>query len=133
MNNPYVDYDTKTNEIEGGGAPFYEKRPWGSFTILDEGADYKVKRIEVLPGQRLSLQKHLYRDESWIVVSGEAIVNCDGTKVVLKKNDNIFIPVGAVHRAENSQLVPLVFIEIQNGEYCGEDDIIRLEDDYSRV
>lgn len=110
----------------------FEEKPWGSYTILDEDDGYKVKRIEVQPGHRLSLQKHLHRSEYWVVVSGKAHVQCGEKLEILEENDNIFIPLGQIHRVENAQDVPLVFIEVQSGDYCEEDDIIRIEDDYSR-
>jgi mannose-6-phosphate isomerase len=113
-------------------SPNFDKRPWGSFTVLDEGSKYKVKRIEVLPHQRLSYQKHSQRAEHWMVVQGLAKVTLDGKDVTLKTGETIDIPIGAAHRIQNPGDEPLVFIEIQRGAYLGEDDIQRLQDDYGR-
>jgi mannose-6-phosphate isomerase len=109
-----------------------DMRPWGSFTILDEGPGYKIKRIEVNPGHRLSLQMHYHRSEHWIVVSGTARVFCDGQEIVLCSNQSTYVPQAKVHRLENPGVIPLVVIEVQNGDYLGEDDIIRFQDDYFR-
>src|SRR5215510_3895892 len=99
----------------------YDERPWGNYTVLDEGATYKVKRIEVLPEKRLSYQKHAQRSEHWMVVAGQAKVTLDGRDVVLTTGKTIDIPVGAAHRIENIGNEKLVFIEIQRGSYLGED------------
>lgn len=108
-------------------------RPWGSYTVLEAGHRFKIKRIEVKPGGRLSLQKHHHRSEHWVVVSGTAkIVNGD-KEVILATNQSTYIPSGTVHRMENPEAVPLVLIEVQSGDYLGEDDIVRLEDNYGRV
>ena len=109
-----------------------ELRPWGSFTILEEGKGHKIKRIEVKPGHRLSLQMHYHRSEHWIVVSGTAMVTCDGSEQILHCNESTYVPVGKKHRLQNPGVIPLVIIEVQNGEYLGEDDIVRFEDDYAR-
>ncbi len=114
-------------------SPKFDQRPWGSFTVLDEGDGYKVKRIEVLPGKRLSYQKHSRRSEHWMIVAGEALVTLDGQQHRLKVGDYIDIPIGAAHRVENPSSAPLIFIEIQRGDYLGEDDIVRLQDDYGRA
>jgi len=108
------------------------ERPWGTYTVLDEHNSYKIKRIEVLPGQRLSLQKHHHRSEHWIVVSGTAKVVCGDESYVVNINESTFIPLGKKHRLENPGVIPLVIIEVQSGEYLGEDDIVRFQDDYSR-
>jgi phosphoglucomutase len=108
-------------------------RPWGSYTSLEMSETYQVKRINVNPGARLSLQSHRRRAENWVVVSGEALVTVDDQKVVVKKGESIFVPQGARHRMENTRKEPLVLIEVQNGDYLGEDDIIRYEDDYGRT
>lgn len=110
-----------------------ELRPWGSFTILEEGRGYKIKRIEVKPGHRLSLQMHHHRSEHWIVVSGTALVTCGGEDKLLSSNQSTYVPACTSHRLENPGVLPLVLIEVQNGEYLGEDDIIRFQDDYSRT
>ena len=108
------------------------ERPWGSYLVLDESSSYKIKRIEVLPGQRLSLQKHHHRSEHWIVVSGTALVTCGDQQQVVNVNESTYIPIGQNHRLENPGKIPLVIIEVQCGEYLGEDDIVRFDDDYNR-
>ena len=108
-------------------------RPWGTYTILDELKGYKVKRIVVKPGKRLSLQKHQHRSEHWVVVSGTALVTRGKEQYTIHANESTFISIGEVHRLENAGRIPLVMIEAQVGEYVGEDDIIRLEDDYKRT
>lgn len=111
-----------------------EDRPWGNFTILDEGNGHKVKRIEVFPGKRLSYQRHARRAEHWFVVSGRARVTLDDADHNLNAGDSIDIAVGAKHRVENiGGDENLVFIETQTGDYFGEDDIERFEDDFGRV
>ena len=114
-------------------SPLFDRRPWGSFTVLDEGRGYKVKRIEVLAGKRLSYQRHARRAEHWMVVAGTARVTLDGGDIVVGCGETVDIPVGAAHRIENAGADTLVFIEIQRGDYLGEDDITRLEDDFGRV
>ncbi len=115
------------------GASATDLRPWGSFTILEEGRGYKIKRIEVKPGHRLSLQMHHHRSEHWIVVSGTARVVCGNNEILLSSNQSTYVPACTNHRLENPGVIPLVLIEVQNGEYLGEDDIIRFQDDYSRA
>ncbi len=115
------------------GVAATELRPWGSFTILEEGRGYKIKRIEVKPGHRLSLQMHHHRSEHWIVVSGTAKVVCGESEILLSNNQSTYVPQCTAHRLENPGVIPLVLIEVQNGEYLGEDDIIRYQDDYSRA
>lgn len=109
------------------------ERPWGTYTVLDENNGYKIKRIEVMPGQRLSLQMHHHRSEHWIVVSGTAMVTCGDTVRTVNINESTFIPIGTNHRLENPGVIPLIIIEVQSGEYLGEDDIVRFQDDYDRV
>lgn len=109
-----------------------ENRPWGSYTILDEGSDYKVKRIDVLPGKRLSYQRHSRRAEHWFVVRGTAKVTLDGEEILVKTGSAIDIPVETAHRVENPGDEILSFIETQTGDYFGEDDIVRLDDDFGR-
>jgi mannose-6-phosphate isomerase len=111
----------------------FDQRPWGSFTVLDEGDGFKVKRIEVLPGKRLSYQKHARRAEHWFVVKGTAKVTLDDRDVVVEAGQAIDIAIGAAHRVENPGAGTLVFIEVQRGSYLGEDDIVRLQDDFGRV
>lgn len=116
-----------------GGITVTELRPWGSFTVLEEGHGYKIKRIEVKPGHRLSLQMHHHRSEHWIVVSGTAKVTCGDQQVLLTNNQSTYVPQCTAHRLENPGVISLVLIEVQNGEYLGEDDIIRFQDDYART
>ncbi|MEP7077108.1 MAG: phosphomannose isomerase type II C-terminal cupin domain, partial [Acidobacteriota bacterium] len=110
----------------------FDRRPWGSFTVLDEGEDYKVKRIEVLPGKRLSYQRHSRRAEHWFVVRGTAKVTLNGTEFLVNAGEYVDIAVGVSHRVENQESHDLIFIETQTGDYFGEDDIERLEDDFGR-
>jgi len=110
-----------------------DRRPWGRYQVLEEGPGWKVKRIDVLPGERLSYQKHGRRSEHWMVVAGRARVTLDGRERDLAPGDTIDIPPGAAHRVQNPGPDPLTFIEVQRGEYLGEDDIQRLDDDYGRA
>lgn len=111
----------------------FDRRPWGTFTVLDEGNDFKVKRIEVMPGKRLSYQRHSRRAEHWVVVQGTANVTIDDHEIIVKTGEAIDIAVGAAHRVENPGPEALVFIEVQRGSYLGEDDIVRLHDDFGRT
>jgi mannose-6-phosphate isomerase len=114
-------------------SPRFDVRPWGSFTVLDEGANYKVKRIEVLPGKRLSYQRHSRRAEHWYVVSGTAKVTLNGSEILVRSGEAIDIAREDAHRVENPDAAEtLVFIETQTGDYFGEDDIVRLDDDFGR-
>lgn len=109
------------------------KRPWGSYTVLEEGsAGFKLKRIEVAPGGRLSLQSHAHRSEHWVVVSGTATVTNGAEIITVNKNQSTYIPMGTKHRLENRGKIPLHIVEIQVGEYLGEDDIERFDDNYGR-
>ncbi len=108
-------------------------RPWGSYTCVDAGNGFQVKRIVVKPRQRLSLQKHKHRAEHWIVVRGEALVRRGNETFRLLANQSTYIPIGEVHRLENDTAEPLYLIEVQSGAYLGEDDIVRLEDNYGRL
>jgi mannose-6-phosphate isomerase-like protein (cupin superfamily) len=112
----------------------YDERPWGSFTVLDDELfDHKVKRIVVAPGKRLSYQRHSRRAEHWFVVSGVATVTLDGIEYEVPEGQAIDIALGQAHRCENRGTTPVVFIEVQHGTYFGEDDIVRLEDDFGRA
>jgi len=111
----------------------FDRRPWGTFTVLEEAPNFKVKRIEVLPGKRLSYQKHSQRAEHWFVVEGTAKVTLDGKQITIRAGEAIDIPIGSAHRVENPGHNDLIFIEVQRGTYLGEDDIVRLEDDYGRT
>ena len=118
---------------ETADTPYFEERPWGSFTILDEGENYKVKRLEVLPGKRLSYQRHSRRAEHWFVVRGTAKVTLNDSEILVPTGEAIDIPLGAAHRIENTpDSEKLVLIETQTGDYFGEDDIERLDDDFGR-
>lgn len=112
--------------------PEHDERPWGTFSIIDAGPGFKIKRIIVNPGHRLSLQLHHHRSEHWVVVAGVAKVTCGDQEIFLSANQSSYIPRYTIHRLENPGIVPLTLIEVQNGEYLGEDDIIRFEDDYQR-
>jgi mannose-1-phosphate guanylyltransferase/mannose-6-phosphate isomerase len=107
-------------------------RPWGAYDSIEIGERHQVKRITVKPGAKLSLQRHHHRAEHWIVVKGTAVVTCDERKFLLRENESTYIPLGAVHRMENPGKIPLEMIEVQSGTYLGEDDIVRLDDDYGR-
>lgn len=112
----------------------YEETPWGSWEVLVDDESYKVKRLTVKVGERLSYQKHLKRQEHWFVVKGEAEVTLNDHVHILKRGDSINIPVEAKHRIRNcSASETLVFIEVQTGTYFGEDDIVRYSDDYGRA
>jgi mannose-6-phosphate isomerase len=111
----------------------FDRRPWGTYTVLEEAPNFKVKRIEVLPGKRLSYQKHSQRAEHWFVVAGTARVTLDGSEIIVHTGEAIDIPIGSAHRVENPGDDDLIFIEVQRGTYLGEDDIVRLEDDYGRT
>jgi mannose-1-phosphate guanylyltransferase len=108
-------------------------RPWGSYTVLEEGERFKIKRLEVKRGGSLSLQMHYHRSEHWVVVSGMAKVVVGDREFLLNTNESTFIPAGHVHRLENPGIMNLVMIEVQSGEYVGEDDIVRFQDNYGRL
>jgi len=110
-----------------------DHRPWGFYEILSDASDSKVKRITVYPGQRLSLQRHLHRSEHWYVISGQAIVTRNGAELTLAAGQCVDLPALAWHRIHNIGPKNVVFIEVQTGDYFGEDDIERSEDDYGRV
>jgi mannose-6-phosphate isomerase len=112
----------------------FSVRPWGSYTVLDDDAtDFKVKQLTVTPGKRLSYQVHAKRSEHWFFVSGKALVTLDGVEYNLGPGQSIDIPVGTAHRCANEGSEPVVFIEVQTGTYFGEDDIVRLDDDFGRA
>lgn len=109
------------------------KRPWGSYTVLEDATSgYKIKRIEVIPGGQLSLQSHKHRSEHWVVVAGTATVTCDGTVSTLTPGQSTYMPLGCKHRLQNKGDVPVQIVEVQVGDYLGEDDIIRYDDIYGR-
>jgi len=123
---------------EGHGSYYLEhvtvRRPWGSYTVLeDKGLGYKLKRIDVIPGACLSLQSHQHRSEHWVVVAGTATITCGDLVKVIAKNGSAYIPIGETHRLENRGKLVLQLIEVQVGEYLGEDDIQRYDDNYGRM
>ena len=107
-------------------------RPWGHYLSIEEKNNWQIKKIEVNPGASLSLQKHFHRSEHWVVVEGNAKVQVDDEIKMLGKNESVYIPLGSKHRLSNITKTPLVIIEIQSGNYLGEDDIVRFKDDYGR-
>lgn len=112
----------------------YSERPWGNYTVLsDEASDHKVKRLVVHPGKRLSYQRHAQRAEHWFIVAGTATVTLDGSVIKVGAGEAIDIPLESAHRVGNDGDVDVVLIEVQRGSYFGEDDIVRLEDDYGRI
>jgi len=125
----------KVPRTRAGATPagVFETRPWGGFITVEEGRGYKVKRLLVRPGQRLSLQRHRFRAEHWVVVSGSPCVIISGRPKRLKPRGAVDVPRGAWHRIENPGRVPVILIEVQHGPYLGEDDIIRRQDDYGRA
>jgi mannose-1-phosphate guanylyltransferase / mannose-6-phosphate isomerase len=108
-------------------------RPWGSYTVLEEGGPYKIKRVTVKPGEKLSLQLHHHRSEHWVVVRGTAEVELDGETRLLRKGESTFVHAGMLHRLKNPGVIPLEVIEVQLGEYLEEDDIVRFDDQYGRT
>ncbi|MCF6187692.1 MAG: phosphomannose isomerase type II C-terminal cupin domain [Desulfobulbaceae bacterium] len=110
-----------------------DHRPWGYYTVLADEPDHRVKRIHVYAGKRLSLQKHRHRAERWTMVYGEGVVTLNGRQIRLEKGESIDIPREAVHRMENQTSENMAFIEMQLGDYFGENDIVRLEDDFGRT
>jgi mannose-6-phosphate isomerase len=111
---------------------FSETRPWGLFEVLLDSEKTKVKRITVNPGGILSYQYHYKRSEHWIIIEGAATVTVEGINKTVEAGDSIYLPVGIKHRVANQSDTPLVFIEVQTGTYFGEDDIVRIEDQYNR-
>jgi len=112
---------------------YLENRPWGSFEILFEESGLKVKRITVNPGERLSLQSHEQRQETWTLLSGRAEVELNNGLIIWLPRQCVFIPKQTRHRVKNTGTEPVVFIEVQEGDYLGEDDIVRYQDDYHRA
>ena len=120
------------SEILSETSPKFDRRPWGTFTVLDEGDGFKVKRIEIFTGKRLSYQKHSQRAEHWFIVQGTAKVTLNDREITVTAGEAIDINIGDAHRVENIGSELLVFIEVQRGNYLGEDDIVRLQDDFGR-
>jgi mannose-6-phosphate isomerase len=110
-----------------------DHRPWGYYQVISDDPDLKVKKIFVYPGKRLSLQRHQFRTEHWFIIHGQAIVTLDSRETYLEAGKSLDIPRGALHRIMNTGLEILAFVEVQTGDYFGEDDIERVEDDYGRV
>lgn len=109
-----------------------DKRPWGGYAVLFNGPDYKVKRIEVSPGKRFSLQKHFKRAETWVVVSGSGVATLGKNEISVHRGSVIEVAKEETHRMQCTSADPLVLIEVQFGDYLGEDDIVRFEDDFNR-
>lgn len=103
--------------------------PWGKVTILEEGPRYRINRIVVRPGQHMSTQMHYHRSEHWVVVSGTAKVTCNGEERLLRQKESTYVPMNTPHRVENPGVIDLVLIEVQNGEYLGDDDIVRFAEE----
>lgn len=110
-----------------------EKRPWGRFYVIHDEPLYKLKRIEVDPGHRISYQYHNKRSEVWTIIDGEGFITLDGKENKYSKGETVLIPKGIKHRIENKGLEKIIFIEVQTGSYFGEDDIVRIQDDYNRI
>jgi mannose-1-phosphate guanylyltransferase/mannose-6-phosphate isomerase len=127
-----ADYQLKTSNFQLT-ALMTETRPWGSFTILDEGDGFKVKRISVKPAEKLSLQYHHHRSEHWTVIQGEATVTIGESTKPVKINESVYIPLKEKHALANEGEELMQLIEVQLGDYLGEDDIVRLEDRYGRA
>ncbi|MEO1401829.1 MAG: phosphomannose isomerase type II C-terminal cupin domain [Cyanobacteria bacterium J06635_1] len=118
---------SNSNEPDLESVEALEPRHWGTVAVLEEGQGYKINRIEVTPGHQLSLQMHHHRSEHWIVVSGTAKAICGDQEILLCANQSTYVPACTPHRLCNAGVIPLVVIEVQNGEYLGEDDIIRFQ------
>jgi mannose-6-phosphate isomerase-like protein (cupin superfamily) len=128
MNNKPTDKQAKqANEIQAGIR--VEQRPWGMVTVLEEGSRYRINRIEVKPKHLISTQMHYHRSEHWIVVAGTAKVICDGKETLLMQKQSTYVPMNSKHRVENPGVIPLVMIEVQNGEFLGDEDIIRFPEE----
>jgi mannose-6-phosphate isomerase len=110
----------------------FDVRPWGDYLVLADEDNHKVKRIRVAPGKRISYQRHERRSEHWFIISGTAVVTLDTVPHKKSSGDTVDVAVGVSHRIENTGLDDLIFVEVQHGEYFGEDDIIRLDDDFGR-
>jgi len=110
-----------------------EERPWGRFFVLHDEPTYKLKRIEVDPGGRLSYQYHQKRSEAWTIVEGAGVITLDGIDKEYVKGETVLIPQGVKHRIQNKRQEKVIFIEVQTGTYFGEDDIVRIQDDYNRM
>lgn len=127
---PILDSESKVLETQDN---LTRTPPWGTVTILEEGPRYRINRMEVKPKHHISTQMHYHRTEHWIVVSGTAKVIFDGKEQLLMQKQSTYVPANTAHRVENPGTIPLVMIEIQNGEYLGEDDIIRFPDENTEL
>ncbi len=121
------------NKIEQAKKSLYEYRPWGTFEILSSGKNFQVKKIQVFPNSKLSLQSHKYRSEHWVVVKGTATVTIGNENKIISENESVYINSGEKHRLENQTKEIITIIEVQTGSYLGEDDIVRYDDDYNRL
>lgn len=120
--------DKDSNAISVSAPEATRTPPYGKVESLDTGERYCINRIEINPGEHMSTQMHYHRSEHWIVVSGTAKVICDGKETLVMQNQSTYVPMNTAHRVENPGVIPLVMIEVQNGEYLGDDDIIRFDD-----
>ncbi|OCR00117.1 mannose-6-phosphate isomerase [Oscillatoriales cyanobacterium USR001] len=127
MNSSDTEQEISTDSLSVPGTT--RIRPWGTVTILEQGERYRINRIEIKPGHHMSSQMHYHRSEHWVVVSGTAKVTCDGKETILMQKQSTYVPMSTRHRVQNPGVIPLVMIEVQNGEYLGEDDIIRFPED----
>jgi mannose-6-phosphate isomerase len=127
MNSGVSEIAEMKNTEEVATVDVTEIRAWGTVTVLEESKRYRINRIEIKPGAHISTQMHYHRSEHWIVVSGTARVTFSGEEKVLMQKQSTYVPMGTPHRVENPGVIPLVMIEVQNGEYLGEDDIVRFE------
>lgn len=125
--------DNHAGAAKGGSQVETFFRPWGSYSVLEKGERYQVKRIVVFPKRRLSLQLHHHREEHWVIIKGEGEVLVDDSIVKVKESDRVYIPKLSRHRASNMGDINMEIIEVQLGDYLGEDDIVRFDDDYGRV
>ena len=125
--------ELETNGVAEARTPAQVRRPWGWYQTVDLGPRFRVKRIVVLPGKQLSLQRHHHRAEHWVVVSGTAEVTRDGEVLLVRENESIYLPLGCLHRLANPGRIPVEIVEVQTGAYLEEDDIERVEDDFGRV
>lgn len=130
-NKTKVDKDNRQNKVEHK-IHTTVCRPWGSYTILEETNSYKIKRVMVKPGKRLSLQYHNRRGEHWVVVKGKALIKVGSAQLTLSKDQSIYVPCKSIHRLSNPFKMLLEIVEVQHGVYLGEDDIVRLDDDFDR-
>lgn len=130
MNNPgYPDVTPAIEPLNHDQAGQTRNPPWGTVTVLEEGPRYRINRIVIKPGQHMSKQMHYHRSEHWVVVSGTARVLCNGEEKLLKQKESTYVPMNTPHRVDNPGVIDLVMIEVQNGEYLGDDDIVRFADD----